>query len=303
MAHSPTGRSRTGSASSTRGSASTAPSTTTRGRPRRSAGSPTRCSATSARSARSGSTSTRSTAARGSPRPATPGSSRRSARSTPPSRSSSASTSRSASRASRCSAPTSRRSASCPDLATGRKLAAFALTEPEAGSDAYHLRSRAVEQPDGSWVLNGEKRYIGNGSQSRRDHHLRAGRDRRRGPPHRPDPREGDEGARGRRALRHHGAAGQRPAAPPLQRRPGAARERARRARRGVPGRDADPQQRPHRRSAPARSAVPRGCSTWRSSTSRSGASSAGRWPTSSWSRTRSAGWSPTCSGSSRCAT
>ena len=53
-----------------------------------------------------------------------------------------------------------------PDLATGRKLAAFALTEPEAGSDAYHVRSRAVEQPDGSWILNGEKRYIGNGSRA-----------------------------------------------------------------------------------------------------------------------------------------
>ena len=51
-----------------------------------------------------------------------------------------------------------------PDLAAGRKLAGYALTEPEAGSDAYHLRSRAVEQADGSWVLNGEKRYIGNGS-------------------------------------------------------------------------------------------------------------------------------------------
>ena len=53
-----------------------------------------------------------------------------------------------------------------PDLAVGRKLAAFALTEPEAGSDAYQLQSRAVEQPDGSWVLNGEKRYIGNGSRA-----------------------------------------------------------------------------------------------------------------------------------------
>jgi acyl-CoA dehydrogenase family protein 9 len=53
-----------------------------------------------------------------------------------------------------------------PDLAVGRKLAAFALTEPEAGSDAYHVRSRAVQQPDGSWVLNGEKRYIGNGSRA-----------------------------------------------------------------------------------------------------------------------------------------
>jgi len=51
-----------------------------------------------------------------------------------------------------------------PELASGRKLAGFALTEPEAGSDAYHLQSRAVLQPDGSWVLNGEKRYIGNGA-------------------------------------------------------------------------------------------------------------------------------------------
>jgi acyl-CoA dehydrogenase family protein 9 len=53
-----------------------------------------------------------------------------------------------------------------PDLASGRKLAAFVLTEPNAGSDAYHLESRAVRQPDGSWVLNGEKRYIGNGSRA-----------------------------------------------------------------------------------------------------------------------------------------
>jgi alkylation response protein AidB-like acyl-CoA dehydrogenase len=50
-----------------------------------------------------------------------------------------------------------------PDLCAGRKLAGFALTEPEAGSDAYGIRSRAVQQADGSWVLNGEKRYIGNG--------------------------------------------------------------------------------------------------------------------------------------------
>jgi acyl-CoA dehydrogenase family protein 9 len=53
-----------------------------------------------------------------------------------------------------------------PDLATGRKLAAFALTEPNAGSDAWNIESRAVRQPDGSWVLNGEKRYIGNGSRA-----------------------------------------------------------------------------------------------------------------------------------------
>ncbi|MGI9019908.1 MAG: acyl-CoA dehydrogenase family protein [Solirubrobacterales bacterium] len=51
-----------------------------------------------------------------------------------------------------------------PDLASAKKLAGFALTEPQAGSDAYAIQSRAVQQPDGSWVLNGEKRYIGNGS-------------------------------------------------------------------------------------------------------------------------------------------
>jgi acyl-CoA dehydrogenase family member 9 len=50
-----------------------------------------------------------------------------------------------------------------PDLAAGRKLAGFALTEPNAGSDAYNIESRAVRQADGSWILNGEKRYIGNG--------------------------------------------------------------------------------------------------------------------------------------------
>ena len=53
-----------------------------------------------------------------------------------------------------------------PDLASGRKLAAFALTEENAGSDVYNMETRAVQQPDGSWVLNGEKRYIGNGSKA-----------------------------------------------------------------------------------------------------------------------------------------
>jgi acyl-CoA dehydrogenase family member 9 len=50
-----------------------------------------------------------------------------------------------------------------PDLAAGRKLAGFALTEPNAGSDAYSIESRAVLEADGSWRLNGEKRFIGNG--------------------------------------------------------------------------------------------------------------------------------------------
>ena len=205
-----------------------------------------RC-ATSARSALSASTSTRSTAARASRRPATRASSRRSARSTRRSRSCSACTSRSASRGSRCSAPTSRRSAGCPTSPSGRKLAAFALTEPEAGSDAYSVQSRAVQQPDGSWVLNGEKRYIGNGSRADVITTFARAEVGRQGQAHRADAREGHGGLRGRRALRHDGPARQRPAPPLLQGRPRPGRERARRARRGLPGRDADPQQRAHR--------------------------------------------------------
>ncbi|MEV6527348.1 acyl-CoA dehydrogenase family protein [Longispora sp. NPDC051575] len=50
-----------------------------------------------------------------------------------------------------------------PDLAAGRKLAGFALTEPGAGSDVESIQSWAEPQADGSFVLNGEKRWIGNG--------------------------------------------------------------------------------------------------------------------------------------------
>ncbi len=49
-----------------------------------------------------------------------------------------------------------------PDLCSGRRLAAFGLTEPEAGSDAGATRTRAVEQPDGSFVVNGAKMFITN---------------------------------------------------------------------------------------------------------------------------------------------
>jgi short-chain 2-methylacyl-CoA dehydrogenase len=48
-----------------------------------------------------------------------------------------------------------------PDLASGRKLAAFGLTEPEAGSDAGATRTTA-ELRDGQWVLNGSKIFITN---------------------------------------------------------------------------------------------------------------------------------------------
>jgi short-chain 2-methylacyl-CoA dehydrogenase len=48
-----------------------------------------------------------------------------------------------------------------PDLASGRKLAAFGLTEPEAGSDAGATRTTA-ELRDGQWVVKGSKIFITN---------------------------------------------------------------------------------------------------------------------------------------------
>jgi acyl-CoA dehydrogenase family protein 9 len=50
-----------------------------------------------------------------------------------------------------------------PPLARGETLAAYALTEPETGSDAQHIVTRADRADDGAWVLNGRKLWIGNG--------------------------------------------------------------------------------------------------------------------------------------------
>jgi len=48
-------------------------------------------------------------------------------------------------------------------LAKGEKFGAWALTEPEAGSDAANLQTSARKEED-EWVLNGAKRFISNGS-------------------------------------------------------------------------------------------------------------------------------------------
>jgi short/branched chain acyl-CoA dehydrogenase len=48
-----------------------------------------------------------------------------------------------------------------PQLCAGRKLAAFGLTEPEAGSDAGNTRTTA-KLSDGEWVVNGAKQFITN---------------------------------------------------------------------------------------------------------------------------------------------
>ncbi len=52
-----------------------------------------------------------------------------------------------------------------PGLATGEKIAAYALTEPEAGSDALNCKTKAVLSDDGKhYILNGAKQYITNAS-------------------------------------------------------------------------------------------------------------------------------------------
>jgi alkylation response protein AidB-like acyl-CoA dehydrogenase len=54
-----------------------------------------------------------------------------------------------------------------PDLAAGRKLIAFALTEAEAGSDVAAARTRARRDgagDDADWILDGSKRFISQGS-------------------------------------------------------------------------------------------------------------------------------------------
>jgi short/branched chain acyl-CoA dehydrogenase len=48
-----------------------------------------------------------------------------------------------------------------PELAAGKKLAAFGLTEPDAGSDAGATRTHA-ELRDGTWIVNGSKLFITN---------------------------------------------------------------------------------------------------------------------------------------------
>ncbi|ACC74213.1 acyl-CoA dehydrogenase [Paraburkholderia phymatum] len=51
------------------------------------------------------------------------------------------------------------------DLATGKRIGAFCLTEPHAGSEANNIRTRAVLR-DGQWVINGSKQFVTNGSRA-----------------------------------------------------------------------------------------------------------------------------------------
>ena len=53
-----------------------------------------------------------------------------------------------------------------PDLASGRAIGCFCLTEPQAGSEAHNLRTRAVLE-NGQWVLNGAKQFVSNGRRAK----------------------------------------------------------------------------------------------------------------------------------------
>jgi alkylation response protein AidB-like acyl-CoA dehydrogenase len=53
-----------------------------------------------------------------------------------------------------------------PELASGRAIACFCLTEPQAGSEANNLKTRAVER-DGGWVLEGTKQFISNAQRAK----------------------------------------------------------------------------------------------------------------------------------------
>lgn len=53
-----------------------------------------------------------------------------------------------------------------PQMAKGKKIGCFGLTEPDYGSNPAGMITRARKQADGSWILNGGKMWITNGSQA-----------------------------------------------------------------------------------------------------------------------------------------
>ncbi len=52
-----------------------------------------------------------------------------------------------------------------PDIASGKRLGAFAITEPTAGSDAANIKTTA-EKVEGGYLLNGTKQFITNGGEA-----------------------------------------------------------------------------------------------------------------------------------------
>lgn len=54
-----------------------------------------------------------------------------------------------------------------PALASGESIAAFCLTEPGSGSDAYSIKTKAVENEDGTYTITGQKLWITNGGMAK----------------------------------------------------------------------------------------------------------------------------------------
>ena len=162
-----------------------------------------------------------------------------------------------------------------PQLCSGERLAAFGLTEPEAGSDAGNTRTRAALD-GGEWVIDGAKQFITNSgtdiSGLRDDHRPhRRGRDLEH---HRP---ERDPRLRDRRGLPEDGLERLRHAAAQLRRLPGPRGQPARPARTGLQAVPADPRRRPDRRRRDGPRARPGRARRGASPTRRSGAPSASR--------------------------
>lgn len=53
-----------------------------------------------------------------------------------------------------------------PDLAAGEAIGCFCLTEPQSGSEAHNMKTRAVLK-DGHWVINGAKQFVTNGKRAK----------------------------------------------------------------------------------------------------------------------------------------
>jgi alkylation response protein AidB-like acyl-CoA dehydrogenase len=53
-----------------------------------------------------------------------------------------------------------------PDMAQGKAIGCFCLTEPQAGSEAHNLKTRAVLE-NGSWILNGAKQFVTNAKRAK----------------------------------------------------------------------------------------------------------------------------------------
>jgi alkylation response protein AidB-like acyl-CoA dehydrogenase len=53
-----------------------------------------------------------------------------------------------------------------PDMAQGKAIGCFCLTEPQAGSEAHNLKTRAVLK-NGAWILNGAKQFVTNAKRAK----------------------------------------------------------------------------------------------------------------------------------------